>query len=245
MKQCEICDVIFANKKQYANHIRWVHKKIEYKRVECNFCKRNIRKENVEKHLDVCVYNPKNAKHCTYCGKQIFARTNKFCSSLCCATYNNAKKDYSKVDRSYITEDWKKHISQKIKHNWAIGVYKHTHIHRSKPEIAIVNFFKTNYSQDKWKSGGQLRLSNGDTLSRDLYSDKLRICFEYDGIWHFENICGQLEKKQLKDKLLEEWCLANNYRLIRVDELSYIDVQQIEQLIYNSSSQIIKVGNRY
>lgn len=245
MKKCEICDINFANDKQYANHIRWVHKKIEYNRLECNFCKKQIRKENVEKHLDVCMYNPKNTKYCLLCNKQILSRTGKYCSSSCSAIGNNAKKDYSKVDRSYITEEWRHNISQKIKNNWATGVYKHTDIHRSKPEIAIVNFIKTNYKQDGWKSGGQLKLSNGDTLSRDLYSDKLRVCFEYDGIWHFENICGQLEKKQLKDKLLEEWCVANNYRLIRVDELQYTGVCQIEDLIYKSDLQIIKIGNRY
>lgn len=245
MKKCEICDINFINNNQYANHVRWVHKKIEYKRLECNFCKKQIREENVEKHLEVCVHNPKNAKYCLLCNKQIFARSNKYCNHSCCATFNNAKKDYSKVDRSYITEEWKNNISCKIKNNWATGVYKHTDVHRSKPEIGIVNFIKNRYKQDGWKSGGQLKLSNGDTLSRDLYSDKLRVCFEYDGIWHFENICGQLEKKQLKDKLLEEWCIANNYRLIRVDELQYTGVCQIEDLIYKSDSQIIKIGNRY
>jgi hypothetical protein len=78
-----------------------------------------------------------------------------------------------------------------------------------------------------------------------MWSDKLKICFEYDGVWHFKDIHNQLAKKQLKDALLEQWCLLNNYRLIRVDEDFYINIQQIEELIYKQTDKIIKIGNRY
>ena len=78
-----------------------------------------------------------------------------------------------------------------------------------------------------------------------MWSDVLKVCFEYDGIWHFKDIYGQLDKKQNKDKLLELWCINNNYRLVRVDEDCYKNIQQIEELIYNSLDAIIKIGNSY
>jgi hypothetical protein len=39
--------------------------------------------------------------------------------------------------------------------------------------------------------------------------------------------------------------MANEYRLIRIDENDYIDVNQIENLIYNTNEKIIKIGSRY
>lgn len=97
---------------------------------------------------------------------------------------------------------------------------------------------------DGWKSGGGLKFE-GKRIVRDLWSDKLQICFEYDGIWHFEDILGQLEDKKIKDNLLEKWCIYNNYRLIRIDELEFINEQQIENLIYENKEPIIKIGKRY
>jgi hypothetical protein len=78
-----------------------------------------------------------------------------------------------------------------------------------------------------------------------MWSDKLKICFEYDGIWHFEDIKGQLKIKQTKDVLLEKWCIENNYRLIRIDENFYESVEQIVNLIYNNKQSVVKIGNRY
>lgn len=245
MKQCEICDIIFESSRQYSNHIRWKHKNILYKKSKCSFCAKDFRNENLEKHISVCPKNPSNIRKCLFCNAIISVRYNKFCNSVCSAKYNNAKKDYSIIDRSYITDSWKENISKQIKIYWENGTYKHTNIHRSKNEISIFNYFKTTFPNDLWKAGGRLKLSNGDILSRDMWSDKLKICFEYDGIWHFENICNQLPKKQLKDKLLEEWCIVNNYRLVRIDELKFENVNQIKDLIYNNTLPIIKIGERY
>ena len=83
-------------------------------------------------------------------------------------------------------------------------------------------------------------------LSRDLYSNKLKISIEYDGIWHFENINGQLLNKQKKDMALEDWTILNGWRLIRIKEDLYkIDkklwLDRLIESVYNSSEQIIKI----
>ena len=69
----------------------------------------------------------------------------------------------------------------------------------SKNEVLIRDYFINNFPEDEWTFGGSIRM-NEHQMSRDLYSNKLKICFEYDGIWHFKDIHGQLEQKQLKDK---------------------------------------------
>jgi hypothetical protein len=114
----------------------------------------------------------------------------------------------------------------------------------SKNERLIVKYFKENFAADEWKSGGCLNV-NDSKLVRDMWSDKLKVCFEYDGIWHFKDIHGQLESKQLKDRLLESWCIENDYRLIRIDEDSFENVNQIVDFIYNDVRKIIKHGIRY
>lgn len=129
---------------------------------------------------------------------------------------------------------------------WLEGAHQPSKlIHSSKNERAIVEYFKKSYPDDEWKTAGRLVLSDGSFLARDLWSDKLKVCFEYDGIWHFKDICGQLSKKQIKDKLLEEWCINNSYRLIRIDEKEYKNIKQIVDLIYKNKEQIIKIGTRY
>jgi hypothetical protein len=151
------------------------------------------------------------------------------------------------IDRSYITDTWRKNISNKNKQNWKVGklTYSQKRLFSSRKEREIVAHFKKNFPNDRWKSGGRLKLNSTENISRDMWSDALKICFEYDGIWHFKDIYGQLNKKQNKDKLLEQWCIDNNYRLIRVDEDCYKNVQQIEELIYSNQDTIVKIGNRY
>lgn len=238
MKQCEICNIIFDNLKVYSNHIRWNHKRKDLSKKECSVCHKKIALYKFANHEKVCI---KTA--CKYCGKKITDYRKKFCDQSCSATYNNKKRN---INRSYITPEWREKQRQRAIEQWKRGTHKISRkIFSSKNERAIVKYIKEQYPNDEWKNGGRLVLRDGTFLARDLWSDKLKVCFEYDGIWHFKNIKKQLKKKQAKDRLLEEWCKENNYRLIRVDEENYLDVKQIENLIYNSKEQIIKVGSRY
>lgn len=244
MKQCEICNIICANHGVYANHKRWHHSSKPLQKQKCNFCSKEIANCSIEKHKRLCYKNPKNIKYCIYCKTIISGYKKKYCNSSCFAKHNNTTR--KNVSRDYITPEWKEKRRQTTIEQWKRGVHKISReIFSSKNERAIVKHIKEQYPNDEWKNGGRLVLKDGTFLARDLWSDKLKVCFEYDGIWHFKDIKGQLKKKQTKDKLLEEWCKENNYRLIRIDEEDYQNVKQIEDLIYNSKEQIIKVGNRY
>lgn len=113
--------------------------------------------------------------------------------------------------------------------------------------VELVN--TSDCESDGWTFGGCLR-HKGEGLARDLYSKSLKVCIEYDGIWHFKDIYGQLNKKKYKDLLLEEWCSINNWRLLRIDEEIYnkdkkSSIDLIVNFVYNSTENLLKVGNRY
>jgi hypothetical protein len=67
----------------------------------------------------------------------------------------------------------------------------------SKNEVIIRDYFIDKFPGDEWTYGGSLKVQD-ELIIRDLYSPKLKICFEYDGVWHFRDIKGQLAKKTEK-----------------------------------------------
>lgn len=94
MKYCIYCNESFTNIKTYANHIRWQHRKTDYKRQQCNFCNKNLRIENFNKHITVCSKNPNNIKKCVNCNNTVKSIYEKFCSLSCSASYNNTHKSH-------------------------------------------------------------------------------------------------------------------------------------------------------
>jgi hypothetical protein len=244
MKKCYICGEEFENSKVFSNHIRWKHK--EPTKINCSYCNKQYNKSVITRHETNCIENPlvtaKKSKTCLQCGNHFIDLYKQFCNSSCFASYNNTGRKKDKLT--------KLKISESVKRKWKEGTYDHLNMSRSprftsKNERDIVKYFKNNYPHDEWKSGGGLKIRDNTYISRDLYSDKLQICFEYDGIWHFKDIHGQLEKKKFKDALLADWCRENNYRLIRVDEEDYKNVEQIENLIYQKTDKLILIGSRY
>lgn len=242
MRECHICKKVFDNNKAFSNHIRWKHR--DQNNQKCKFCDVEFMTSVIKRHEKCCIKNPASVKErkCAECGDVFFDLYKKFCSWSCSATFNNRGK--KKTDLT------KEKISNAIIERWRDGTYEHVDFSQNRKftslkEREIVSFFKTNFIDDEWKSGGNLKIGEGKYLSRDLYSDKLKVCFEYDGIWHFKDIHDQLDKKQTKDRLLYDWCLKNNYRLIRIDEDKFVDLKQVEDLIYKRDEQLILVGERY
>ena len=56
---------------------------------------------------------------------------------------------------------------------------------------------------------------------------------------------GQLEHKQYKDKLLYNFILESDFRLIRIDEKYQFTLEEIINYILNDDRKIILLGNRY
>jgi hypothetical protein len=245
MFTCEICGTTFENGKVKSNHIRWYHSKTTFSENGIAKVKENALASN-EKRFGKWIEEEVN---CHKCGKSktVYYREGHkkakyFCSRVCANSHNM---------EGVHTDEIKKVISDKMKIVWQNPEYIKNQFtnnkfrFNSKREVEIRDYFIKNFPTDGWTFGGHLRLTEDVFVARDLFSDKLKICFEYDGVWHFKNIKGQLQEKQQKDKLLEEWCLENNYRLIRVDSEASVDIKSIEDLIYNNNKSVIKIGKRY
>jgi hypothetical protein len=236
---CEICSEEFNTFSEKGNHIRWKHKD---NTIFLNKISKISEKTNEKIHgkwiYEECkCSNPKCEIRYEIKFRENKRKNKNFCSMSCA----NSGRIISSEKKIKIGED--------IKKMWKEGKYSELDFSRnkrfsSKREREIVKHFKEKFPYDGWKSGGHIK-NNGIGIIRDLYSDKLKTCFEYDGIWHFKDIHGQLERKQKVDKELEDWCIKNNYRLIRLQEEYFENLSQVEELIYNTETPIIKIGNKY
>jgi hypothetical protein len=242
MKICNLCNESFENHSLYANHIRWKHTKDTTKNFskgaiqgktkqygDWKFDKIKCFKSDCNSEVEIKYREKKGPKEKNYC-------------SLSCANSRGPRN-----------EDFHNKVSTSIKLHWENGTYKNLDQSNnikfsSKQERLIVEHFKTKFPLDEWKSGGNIKC--GDyRVSRDLWSDKLKICFEFDGIWHFKDINNQLELKQKKDSALESWCILNDYRLIRLQDGFYDNIERIffelEVIIYKTNTKIVKLGESY
>lgn len=247
MKVCKYCQKEIEGKHSiYANHVRWCEKndtngdkgrkklsEASYERYEqingklktfeviCNWCKNIFEIQEFENKFPI--------------------KEKYFCKIQC-------------SNNRIMSEENKKKISNKLKEHWKNPEYVKNIIKNntvknkrftSKGEEELKKFLKDNFTNDNWTSGGGFRYKDV-ILSRDMYSNQLKTIVEYDGIWHFKDIHGQLEEKQLKDALLEEWCINNNWRLIRIkDDLYQKEKEKYRNIlidsIYKEEEQIIKI----
>lgn len=219
MIKCEICNEIFDNVKLKANHIRWKHKN---KEIYCLSNKQAKINRDIKKLGEIKPYKV----FCFKCKKEFFVNEREkkfptkqfyFCTRSCANTRIHSDETKRKIGKAS-SKSTKKLWSNK---NYVNDVLKNKgkRIFTSKGEEEIKKYFKDMFPNDLWTFGPCVY--DGITLVRDLFSEKLKVCIEYDGIWHFKDIHGQLKEKQKKDLLLEEWCLKNGFRLIRIKEEIY------------------------
>jgi hypothetical protein len=241
MYTCELCNGEFSTFQLKANHVRWDHVEMtEDKKINLSEGTRKSNEKRFGKILyeNILCSNPKCSNETEIQYREGKKKDKYYCSRSC----SNS--------RGPMDEKTKRTISEKVKDQWKIGKFDNIDktsqykMFSSKKEREIVKYFKENYPNDIWKSGGLLR-SGDSRISRDLYSDILKICIEYDGIWHFKDIKGQLEKKKRIDLELERWCRENGYRLIRIQEQFFISMEHLSDLVYNNKEKIIKIGNLY
>jgi len=192
---------------------------------------------------------------CYECGKK-FIRTERekickdkyFCSRSCACTRHHSSETKEKIRKSTQKSIIYKYLNDSEYADKITKANNQNKYFSSKNERLIRQHFLSKFPQDEWTFGGCLKY-NSTFLTRDLYSNKLKVCFEYDGVWHFKNIHGQLEDKQRKDAALEQWCLYNGYRLIRVSETWFEKtdgaLKKIEKFVYGGKEQIIKQGVEY
>jgi len=246
-KQCKYCNQIFKNieGRVFSNHIRWCDKnpkpKVTQKGLE------NWKKAVDNKHGKIIKVN----KKCAWCDKlfiierrnKIKLREKKCCSKSCASKYSHSFcTNESKIKQSKgMKKVWK---DEEYFQNQVINNSNKNKIFSSKGERELQKYFKENFHDDEWTFGGGL-IYNNIRLTRDLYSNKLKVCIEYDGIWHFKDIHNQLEDKQEKDKQLKLWCKENKYRLIRIRDEVYNSnkdkyLQLLVDCVYNKSKKYVE-----
>lgn len=191
-----------------------------------------------------------NPKKCIFCDSIIeySHRRNKFCSSKCSASTGRLGRTHSLKTKNKI----RKSTSIAITKKWQDPEYAKKSLvsvgkrrFNSQGEIEVRNYFINKFPNHEWTYGGFINIGTHHMISADMYSVKLKICIEYDGIWHFKNINGQLEKKQKKDQALNEWCANNGYRIIRISEDYYkknkiVSLQELENEVLFGNSKLTK-----
>lgn len=245
MKICKYCNKeMDVNPKVFANHVRWCPEN----KTNGDKGKKKLSEKSFERYAETSKLIEYHVK-CKNCGENFvlneresrFKRRNGkyFCSYKC----QRKRSDECKQKISNITKElWKnEEYANKIITN---NTNKNPRF-SSKGEEEIKKYLKDNYTNDNWTSGGGFKY-DGVRLTRDMYSNKLKVIVEYDGIWHFEDIKGQLADKQMKDNKLEEWVLDNGWRLIRIKDILYQGdkirwLNILLDAIYNRNEQIIKL----
>jgi very-short-patch-repair endonuclease len=260
------CDFETDNGKIMSNHVRWKHRMTVEKREELS---KKLSAVAIKTNTRINgTYIISVTKICSNkkCGKEFVTRqrvsvktkeiihwkgkTTYFeCDhcSVSCGCLNGAH-----ADRNYFwTKERRDTQSKKSKELWKNDKFIRkmemsacNKLFTSKREIEIRNYFLNTFPGDGWTFGKIAEYKN-EIINPDLWSRKLKIIFEYDGVWHFKDIHGQLERKKIKDKLTEEYAINNGFRLIRIDEDEKLDLEYIQNLIYNFRNNIIKIGKRY
>lgn len=225
-RTCEYCNSNFyISGSKFANHVRWCKDNPNLDMVKYRENFRNGIKVGHDKRYGKLIFRVVN---CNYCGSYMIVserekhfKIKHYCTKTCANTRSHSEETKRKIRKS---------TSISIKKLWqtnpdyAKKVLSHNPRFTSKGECELRNYFIDNFPSEEWTFGGWLKYNDVSGIIRDLYSPKLKICIEYDGIWHFEDIVGQLESKQLKDQALEDWCIHNDWKLIRIkDEVFQID----------------------
>lgn len=247
---CKYCNEKFKqiDAPLFANHVRWCKKNpndtISNIGSGVNFAINN--KLGEYKDFSVSCFRC-SVKFIVREREKLFPKKSKyFCTRSCANTRIHTEETKEKMKKSNSSSS--KLLWQNPEYVAKMDLGRRRYF-TSKTEVFIREHFINKFSNDDWTFGGSIR-HNNLTMSRDLFSKKLKICFEYDGVWHFKNIRNQLEHKQAKDKALEDWCAENGWRLIRMSESFHKDnidnfIDIIENAVYDKHDHLIKLGKEY
>jgi len=246
---CQYCNETFLDVegRVHSNHVRWCKKNPNDTTSNLKISATKVAEKRYGRLIEYSVL-------CNKCNKSFSVKENEFSfpkkdKYFCTIKCANGKIQTKEANES---RRIKNAIASKLLWQDPLYIAKMDIGRRprftSKAEVLIREHF-INKFDDEWTFGGNVK-HNDLMMSRDLFSKKLKICFEYDGVWHFKDIHGQLQRKQEKDKALEEWCIDKGWRLILMSESFHHSHKEdfvyiIEDAIYNKQDQIIKFGKEY
>lgn len=240
---CDVCGFTTENGKILSNHKRWKH--IAGKGSQrYSDCIEKLKKSRVVERITKDFICPICGKTFTITNTESYFNSKRFLQhSHCCSSSCAHTRSLSDETKQKLSAYAKDHPTGFASPDF---VQKGTRKNHSKRELEIVDYLKANFPDDDWKQGfvqGKTKY-NGCYLNPDIHSNKLHVVIEYDGIWHFKDINGQLAYKQAVDRAMTNWCKENNYKLIRIDEELNITNAQIVDAIYNNNSQLILFNSK-
>ena len=249
-KRCIHCETKFENVSGsiFANHVKWCKKNPNRKKFEKQTkiasSASNLKRYGELKEFDVICHFCKKPLKVTEREFSFPKKERYFCNRSCSARYAVSKVDYK--SESFLTA-----LSEGVSDKWKNDPEYSKKCLSTNPRFTsngerdLRDWFIQSFPNEGWTFGGALKFESIKGIVRDLYSDILKICIEYDGEWHFKDLVGQLESKQLKDQALENWCLKNGYRLIRIKDEIYQEnpekwKNKIRSEVLNGTESIVK-----
>ena len=185
---------------------------------------------------------------CLWC-RSVIETTTRSKARKCCSRTCSAKYSRSTCKDIHKSEEFRLKASTHSKALWSRPDYidkcminSGKRRFNSKGEIELREYLKVALPEYKFTTG----MLTGAGSNPDIWSKEYKVVVEYDGAWHFKDIKGQLADKQAKDKRLEDWCVENKWRCIRIKEEVYKKdtsywQEQIKNEILNGSTPVVKI----
>jgi len=217
MKKCEICGETFEKHSLYANHVRWKHKKPSTE----NLSKAMIK--NLEKRFGKWIIETVKCFHCDNLIEIKYREGNKkekyFCSRSCANKRNHSKETKEKISKTTLKNWENDEFREKTLKQFQTDNNKRF---SSKGEREIREKLKIVFG-DNVLAHRNIKLNENLSKAVDIQIKEQNVIIEYDGIWHFKKVKEEhnFELQQMKDKLLNEYCIKNKIKLIRIKEDVY------------------------
>lgn len=189
---------------------------IDYKQVSKSISETAKRKKNAKINEYLL-----NTTKCAYCNTNLVFEKRKatYCNVSCSNKNRRHSEETKQLIRSSVNNFIEEHPDQFYKFLDHEN-QKNNKKFSSKNEKELFNIIKKDFQS--FTSGGSFKLDEKTFLPLDMYSKDLKLIIEYDGIYHFKDIYGNLKQVQERDAKLNQWCVNNNWKIIRVNEKTYL-----------------------
>lgn len=111
----------------------------------------------------------------------------------------------------------------------------------SKGERQLKKVIEQKFPQYKWQTGGGFKLTDNIVKSLDIYCRELKLIIEYDGVYHFREVFGNFEEVVKKDEALELFCENHGWKLIRVNEATYKNYEEILTMLFGLINNVSSI----
>ena len=258
-KICPVCDKDLSGMRitDVGNHIKWC----KFQSNPDNTYSQAMKKANVTRFGAFASYKVT----CNKCGTAFEVRQREhsfpkkekyFCSRSCANSRSNLSQSWTQQKKEKIwTQQKKEKARVHSKKLWQNEQYAKRCLSNkfftSKGQRLIRDYIISNHPDDEW-TWGILNAKYKDTFFHpDMFSHKLKIVFQYDGEGHFKDIYKDrdFQKGKLKQALLQQWCMQNGYKLLRISESWFHsigkDVSIVQNILYSLENPVTKLGAEY